>query len=397
MRRGFSVRLVIVVALALSCVAQKSPTAGTTPRIVDLTASDGTKLKASYFPAAKTGPGVLLLHQCNRDRKIWDDLAHQLASAGISVLTLDLRGFGESGGTAQDKLPPQQAQAQAQKWPGDIDFAFRYLQSQSGVKPDDIGVGGASCGVDNSVQTAIRHPQQVKSLVLLAGSTNLAGRNSLRQNSQLPILAAVADDDEFPPSIEATEWIFSLSKNPGNRFLRYPTGGHGAEIFAVHPELRDAIVDWYVTTLIKTPGHAPMAKDRWQAPASVQMLALLDEPGGVEQVRQKLAEARKRDPKAVLFREDMVNILGYEHLQAGDNKGALEILKLNAEAFPDSANVYDSVSDAYLANGEKELARQNAKKALDLLESDVKDPEQQRNAIRASAQQKLKQLEAKQK
>jgi hypothetical protein len=75
----------------------------------------------------------------------------------------------------------------------------------------------------------------------------------------------------------------------------------------------------------------------------------------------------------------------------------LDILKLNAEAFPDSANVYDSVSDAYLANGEKDLARENAKKALELLASDTKIPEARRNAIRASAEQKLKQLEPAQK
>jgi len=38
----------------------------TPERVVDLTAPDGTKLKATYFGAAKPGPGVLLLHQCNR-------------------------------------------------------------------------------------------------------------------------------------------------------------------------------------------------------------------------------------------------------------------------------------------------------------------------------------------
>jgi len=388
MLKRFSVPLVIVTALAMSCVAQTSAAT----RAVDLTAADGTRLKASYFPSARPGPGVLLLHQCNKDRKIWDDLARQLASAGLNVVTMDLRGFGESGGKPQDKVPPQEAQAQAQKWPGDIDVAFHYLQSQPGVKADDIGVGGASCGVDNSVQTAMRHPRQVKSLVLLAGPANLAGRNFLRQASQLPVLAAVADDDEFPPSIEATEWVFSQSRNPGNRFLRYPTGGHGAEIFAVHPELRDAIVDWYVTTLIKTPGHAPAPKERWQASPSVQMLALIDEPGGAKQAEQKLAEARKRDPKAVLFPEAMVNIIGYEHLQARDTNGAVEILKLNAMAFPESANVYDSLSDAYLAKGDKDLARENARKALEQLASDKTVPEDRKNAIRDSAQQKLKQL-----
>ncbi len=364
----------------------------TAVRDVDLKAPDGANLKATFFAAAKPGPGVMLLHQCNSQRKIWDDLAKQLSAAGINVLTLDLRGFGESDGTPQEKATPQQAQAQAQKWPGDIDVAFNYLASQPGVKPDIIGVGGASCGVTNSLQTALRHPKQVKSLVLLSGPADLAGRRFLRQTSQLPVLAAIADDDEFPPSNEATELIFSLSSNPGNRFLRYAKGGHGAEIFKVHPELRTAIIDWYVTTLIKTPGHAPAAKELWQAPPVVQMLALIDQPGGAAQAQQKLAEARKHDPKAVLFPEAMVNIMGYEHLQAGDTQVAVDILKLNATAFPDSPNVYDSLSDAYLAAGQKDLARESAKKAIELLASDTADPEARRNAIRDSAEQKLKQL-----
>src|ERR1700720_4523756 len=71
------------------------------PRVVDLRAADGTILKASYFAAAKPGPGVLLLHQSNRTRDSWDGVARQLAAAGINTLTLDLRGFGESGGNAK--------------------------------------------------------------------------------------------------------------------------------------------------------------------------------------------------------------------------------------------------------------------------------------------------------
>jgi alpha-beta hydrolase superfamily lysophospholipase len=34
-------------------------------------------------------------------------LAQQLAAVGINVLTLDYRGFGESGGEPFDKLPPR--------------------------------------------------------------------------------------------------------------------------------------------------------------------------------------------------------------------------------------------------------------------------------------------------
>ncbi len=180
---------------------------------IDLTASDGLKLKATYFAAEKPGPGVLLLHQCNRQRRVWDDLARQLASAGINVLTLDYRGYGESEGEPFDKFSPEAVPQARAKWPDDIDTAFRYLLSQPGVTHDNIGVGGASCGVDNSVQTARRH-REVKSLVLLSGNTDLNGRLFLRNSPKLPVFTALADDDEFPTSIMAIEWIYSLTASP---------------------------------------------------------------------------------------------------------------------------------------------------------------------------------------
>ena len=379
--------VLVVLLLVLPAIAQTKPAS----RVVDLTSEDGTSLKGSYFPAAKPGPGVLLLHQCNKDRKIWDGLAEQLAAAGINVLTFDLRNFGDSKGKPVDKLTPQEAQASAQKWPEDVESALEYLESQPGVKGNIIGLGGASCGVNNSIQAAMKHPE-VKSMVLLAGPTNLAGRNFLRK-SNVPILFGYADDDEFPDTILQTEWLYDLSPNPGKRLVRYPNGGHGAEIFAVHPDFMGVIKDWYVTTLIKTPGRAPVPKEKPAIPEAAKVLSMLDEPGGVAKVSAMLAEARKKNPKATLFPESAVNIMGYEHLQANDTKGAVDILKLNAEAYPDSTNVYDSLSDAYLADGQKELALVNVKKALEMLKTDTTTPQQLRDGIKQSCEQKLKQLE----
>ena len=360
-------------------------------RIVDLTASDGTKLKASYF-AAKPGPGVLLLHQCNRQRKVWDDLAQQLSAAGINVLTLDYRGFGESAGDRFDKLPPDKAaQVMDEGFPGDIDAAFRYLISQPGVTHDVIGIGGASCGVNNSIQAARRHPE-VKSLVLLSGGTDLRGRQFLRQPKALPVFFAVADNDEFQPTVQVVEWLYSVSANPGKQFAHYQTGGHGADMFKVHPELEKAIVDWYVTTLIKTPGRAPVSKDAPATTPEARTLDLIDQPGGPAKVSKMLDEARQQDPHANLFPEAIANLLGYEHLQSGDTAGAVEILKLNVTAYPNSPNAYDSLSDAYLAANQKDLARQSVQRALDLLPSDTTDTQDFRAQLKAADEAKLKQL-----
>src|ERR1700752_749791 len=113
-----------VISLALAPLLGATIAAGQqapAPKVVDLTASDGIRLKATYFGAAQPGPGILLLHQCNRQRKVWDDLATRLAASGLNVLTLDFRGFGESEGKPVDKLTPEEASGVfGEKFPADV-------------------------------------------------------------------------------------------------------------------------------------------------------------------------------------------------------------------------------------------------------------------------------------
>ena len=386
-QRSFVCSFLAVVLLVAAAAASSAPS------VVEIAVPDGTKLKATYFSAGKPGPGVLLLHQCNRQRKVWDGLAQQLSAAGINVLTFDYRGFGESGGVPEAQLTPREIGKQRAKWADDIDVAYQYLVSQPGVTKDMIGVGGASCGVDNSIQSAIRHPE-IHSLVLLSGPTNQKGRTFLRNAGNGPEFYAAADDDEFAGTVVEMEWLYNITGNPGKKYVHETTGGHGADMFKLHPELVAAITDWYVTTLIKTPGHAPASKDNFKPSQQVQALSMIDEPGGAQKVSQMLQNARKEDPNAALFPEATANAIGYEFLQAGDNKSAVEVMKLNAEAYPDSPNAYDSLGDAYLAAGQKDQALEASKKCLELLQTDTKDPQQQKDAIKASAEGKVKQLSA---
>jgi tetratricopeptide (TPR) repeat protein len=48
------------------------------------------------------------------------------------------------------------------------------------------------------------------------------------------------------------------------------------------------------------------------------------------------------------------------------NAEAIEIFKLNLEMFSQSANVYDSLAEAYMAQNDKELSIANYKKSLEL-------------------------------
>lgn len=77
-------------------------------------------------------------------------------------------------------------------------------------------------------------------------------------------------------------------------------------------------------------------------------------------------ELKAGSPDTYNFKESQLNTLGYQLLQIGKNKEAIEILKLNVEVYPNSANVYDSMGEAYMIDGNKELAIQNYKKSLEI-------------------------------
>jgi dienelactone hydrolase len=383
-------RLPFISALLLIAAFLASAKETPAPRTVDLTALDGTILKATFFAAASAGPGVLLFHQCNQDRKAWDGLATQLAASGINVLTVDYRGFGESGGPRYATLNnDDRTRAVYLEWPGDMDTAFQFLVSQKGVKPGIAGAGGASCGVNEAVQLARRHPE-IKSIALLSGGTNPGGRQFLDTAKSLPIFMSVADDDQQGTLTVFMEWMLGLSANPSDKFQHYATGGHGTAMFQAHPELPGMIVDWFVTTLVKTPGKAPAVGLSGMPVAEAHMIELIDEPGNAGKIALQITDERAHDPKAAPLSEFIVNRIGYEHLIRGDAKGAIEIFKVNVVAFPNSPNTYDSLGDGYFADGQKDLARQYAEKALAMLATDTTDSPQQRDNIKTNAELKLK-------
>ncbi len=66
------------------------------------------------------------------------------------------------------------------------------------------------------------------------------------------------------------------------------------------------------------------------------------------------------------FSEAQLNILGYLLIRNQMVKEAIEIFKLNAEAYPESANVYDSLAEGYMVEGETKLAEENYQKSLEL-------------------------------
>ena len=68
--------------------------------------------------------------------------------------------------------------------------------------------------------------------------------------------------------------------------------------------------------------------------------------------------------------EYVINLLGYNYLNKKEFEKAIEVFQENIKRFPASANVYDSLGEAYENNEQFELAKENYAKACELAKED---------------------------
>jgi uncharacterized protein len=100
--------------------------------------------------------------------------------------------------------------------------------------------------------------------------------------------------------------------------------------------------------------------DGWQFPRDPNTGAVAGGLKGVEDHYRKLSE---RMGYAVLPPEALMNQVGYQLLNQNNMEEAIAAFKLNVERYPGSANVYDSLGEAYERGGKLDLALPNYEKA----------------------------------
>ena len=87
---------------------------------------------------------------------------------------------------------------------------------------------------------------------------------------------------------------------------------------------------------------------------------------GFEAAMNTFRDIRENEQTTYYFEEREFNELGYRLLNTGYMKEGIEIFKLNVKMYPNSANVYDSLGEAYMKNGDIENAIMNYEKSLEI-------------------------------
>jgi uncharacterized membrane protein len=95
-------------------------------------------------------------------------------------------------------------------------------------------------------------------------------------------------------------------------------------------------------------------------------LATTIESSGIDAALRRYRDLKSADASIYNFDEEQLNTLGYELLRAKKTDEAIRIFQLNVEAYPQSANTWDSLGEGYMRDGNRAEAVKNDRKSLQL-------------------------------
>ena len=87
---------------------------------------------------------------------------------------------------------------------------------------------------------------------------------------------------------------------------------------------------------------------------------------GIDQATKQYHDLKAAEPATYNFDENELNSLGYQLIRSKKFKAAIRVFQLNVEAYPQSSNVYDSLAEGYMDDGNKLPAIANYQKSLEL-------------------------------
>lgn len=361
---------------------------------------DGGKL---YYDIIGNGKPIIFLHNGMIHSVVWDGQIGEF-SKQYKTICYDRRGYGKSPQTESEYSNVE-----------DLNTLLEELEIKR------ANLIGMSAGARISIDFAMQYPEKVSSLVLVGPVVSgfsftrhffLRGGHATIDilNDPKAFLNYMFTDDPYSIYRENKEarlkalailkenlQNFDRQKFRLNRDLnlnsvsklnniKVPTliisgefdipdvHAHSGAINAAIPNSRRVVVNEAAHLV---PFERPQIFNEYVIGfyKNIKLISMIEKKG-VEFVVEFYMKKINENPDEKYFTEERLNELGYKYLYEGRVVEAIELFKLNVAGYPKSSNVYDSLGEAYMEKGERELAIKNYEKSLEL------NPENQNAVIK---------------
>lgn len=176
----------------------------------------------------------------------------------------------------------------------------------------------------------------------------------------------------FTPNLEKYGYCFGITEKFGNIIV-----GHGGGTSGVSAAFHRYLDDRYVIIVMANYSGAAGPVSRGIEAIIFGVEYPKPKPLFAEFIYQKIAKeglANLVDNFQTIIQKNgyqirssgQLNMVGYTFIQEKKNQEAIEIFKLNVTLFPDEANPYDSLAEAYMLEGKYNLSRKYYNKALEV-------------------------------
>ena len=194
------------------------------------------------------------------------------------------------------------------------------------------------------------------------------------------VLPKPARERMFTPNLEKYGYGWVIDKQPiGPGKAERLVVGHGGGINGFNTLIRRVPKDRHLVVLLNNTGGtnldgmfagiADILYGRTPVPVKQPVATAIYEAiekSGVAAAVERYRELKASRAEEFDLTEPQLNNVGYELLAQKRTADAVEIFKLNVELFPQSGNVHDSLAEAHMKAGQKDLAIKNYAKSLEL-------------------------------
>jgi len=203
---------------------------------VKLSTEDGQRIQAKSWKTRGSTRGVVLVHGEDQSSKIWNSTAQTLSDQGITVLSIDLRGHGESSIADGASLEETDYKAMTQ----DVLAASQWME-RNGV--EQITCLGSSLGANLCLQAGAAS-SSIDRMALLSPGFNYLGVTSVSSASNVgerPILVLFSEEDKY--ALQTSLVLSDRASGPIQIEARSGLG-HGTRMLARDPELEELLLNW---------------------------------------------------------------------------------------------------------------------------------------------------------
>jgi CubicO group peptidase (beta-lactamase class C family) len=184
----------------------------------------------------------------------------------------------------------------------------------------------------------------------------------------------------FEPGLQDYAYGWGVRKRPiGPDGAERTVTGHGGGINGFNTLITRVLEDRQLVVLFNNAGGAPLQaindgiidvlngrEPASPKPSITTALSGIIDDRGVDAAIEEYRRLKAEQPDDYEFGERELNLLGYALLGDDKTDAAIKIFQLNVESFPEASNPYDSLAEAYMAAGNKELAIKSYAKSLEL-------------------------------